>query len=79
MIQIDAHEESTMPQLLPGDPFPVVTVTKPGGGSIIVPDAFAGKIISVHLHTTIRRFRNVVSASMSGLSVVKVANSAAIA
>lgn len=42
MIQIDVHEESTMPQLLPGDPFPVVTVTTPGGGSIIVPDTFAG-------------------------------------
>jgi hypothetical protein len=31
-----------MAQLLPGDPFPTLTVHTPGGGNIILPDAFAG-------------------------------------
>jgi len=32
-----------MPLLSPGDPFPVLSLTPPGGSALTVPDAFAGE------------------------------------
>jgi peroxiredoxin len=31
-----------MAQLLPGDPFPTLSLHTPGGGTVVLPDAFAG-------------------------------------
>jgi peroxiredoxin len=38
----DDNEETAMPLLNPGDSFPTLTLTQPGGQSLTLPDAFAG-------------------------------------
>src|ERR1700723_2691270 len=38
-----------MPLLTPGDPFPRLTITVPGGQALTVPDAFAGDFAAVLL------------------------------